>query len=73
MGFINMVNQEVKNYIQKINGFPNNFWGWGTEDTALQKRAEFYNKIISKFLVNDNSCKKEYLLRVNDINDRNPL
>lgn len=56
--------------IHNINGFPNNFWGWGAEDTALQKRAEFYNKIISKFLVNDNSCKKEYLLRFNDINDR---
>ena len=29
--------------IQKINGFPNNIWGWGTEDKALQNRAEFYN------------------------------
>ena len=29
--------------IHKINGFPNNIWGWGTEDKALQNRAEYYN------------------------------
>ena len=29
--------------IQKINGFPNDVWGWGTEDKALQNRTEYYN------------------------------
>ena len=29
--------------IHKINGFPNDVWGWGNEDKALQNRAEFYN------------------------------
>ena len=29
---------------QKINGFPNNFWGWGGEDDELLKRTKkFYN------------------------------
>lgn len=53
-----------------INGFPNNFWGWGAEDIALQKRAEFYKKNINKFLLNDNIDKSNYLIRFNDINDR---
>lgn len=56
--------------IFETNGFPNNFWGWGAEDTALQVRAEFTNKNISKFLLNDNSDKTKYLIRFNDIDDR---
>lgn len=53
-----------------INGFPNNFWGWGAEDTALQIRATFYKKNISKFLLNDKSDKSKYMKRFDDINDR---
>ena len=26
--------------IKKINGFPNNFWGWGGEDDAMRKRLK---------------------------------
>ena len=25
----------------KINGFPNNFWGWGGEDKAIRNRMCF--------------------------------
>jgi archaellum component FlaF (FlaF/FlaG flagellin family) len=33
----------------KINGFPNNFWGWGGEDDELLKRTKkFYDIIKSK-------------------------
>jgi hypothetical protein len=28
--------------IHKINGFPNDIWGWGAEDKALQNRSETY-------------------------------
>jgi hypothetical protein len=32
------------NMFEKINGFPNNFWGWGGEDDELLKRTKkFYN------------------------------
>lgn len=53
-----------------INGFPNNFWGWGAEDKALQVRADFFKKNISKFLLNDKKDKGMYLKRFDDINDR---
>lgn len=26
--------------VRKVNGFPNNFWGWGGEDDALRNRIE---------------------------------
>ena len=55
--------------IQKINGFPNDIWGWGSEDKALQNRAEFYN--IKKITLLTNKVEHpEYLLRFNDVNDR---
>ena len=55
--------------IQKINGFPNDIWGWGTEDKALQNRTEYYN--IKKITNLTNKIEHpEYLLRFNDIDDR---
>ena len=33
-----------KTMFEKINGYPNNFWGWGGEDDELYKRTKkFYN------------------------------
>jgi hypothetical protein len=26
--------------MRRINGYPNNFWGWGGEDDEMQKRCE---------------------------------
>ena len=56
--------------IHKINGFPNNIWGWGCEDKALQNRTEYYN--INKITNLTNKVEHpQYLLRFNDVNDRN--
>jgi len=55
--------------IHKINGFPNDIWGWGVEDKALQNRAEFFN--INKITLLTNKMERpEYILRFNDTDDR---
>ena len=55
--------------IHKINGFPNDVWGWGTEDKALQNRAEYYN--IKKITNLTNKVEHPlYLQRFNDVDDR---
>ena len=55
--------------IHAINGFPNNVWGWGTEDKALQNRSEYYN--INKITNLTNNMKHPlYLLRFNNVNDK---
>lgn len=54
----------------KINGFPNEIWGWGTEDKALQNRAEFKDINISKNILNSDSNKDQYFKIFNDVDDR---
>jgi hypothetical protein len=55
--------------IHTINGFPNDVWGWGAEDKALQNRAEYYN--IKKITNLTNKVEHPlYLHRFNDVNDR---
>jgi predicted glycosyltransferase involved in capsule biosynthesis len=58
---------------EKINGFPNNFWGWGVEDKALQNRAEYYDVNISKNITTDDEKRYNYFLRFDDIDDREKL
>ena len=60
-----------------INGFPNNIWGWGVEDKAIQNRVEFYKLNIEKNLKNpkdkvgaNNEVFQSYFKAFNDINDR---
>ena len=57
--------------IHKINGYPNDIWGWGSEDKALQNRGEFYNlKKTTIFLHHNKIRDDEYFKTFDDINDR---
>ena len=55
--------------IEKINGFPNDFWGWGIEDKALQNRSEFFN-INKKTNLTNKEKHPQFFKIFNDINDR---
>ena len=37
-----------KDVFEKINGFPNNYWGWGREDVCLLNRAKRQDILIDK-------------------------
>lgn len=56
--------------IFKINGFPNDIWGWGGEDSALQHRAIFHHLKKTTFLVTNRTDKSRFLTRFNDVKDR---
>ena len=49
-----------KNTFQKINGFPDNFWGWGVEDKALQNRAIFFDIKMSKYYKDNQKDKHDH-------------
>jgi len=55
---------------QKINGFPNNHWGWGHEDKNLKNRADFYEVHCDTFMETNNEKRNEYFLRFDDVDDR---
>ena len=59
-----------KNLFSKINGYPNNFWGWGVEDKALQNRVECMNIPIVKILYRNSINITDYITVKNDIDDR---
>ena len=54
----------------KINGFPNNHWGWGHEDKNLKNRADFYDIKCNTFIETNNKEQDKYFLIFNDVNDR---
>ncbi len=43
-----------------INGFPNNFWGWGVEDKAFQNRIESKNLEIKKSILRNRGDFTKY-------------
>jgi hypothetical protein len=59
-----------KKLFRKINGYPNNFWGWGVEDKALQNRVEFMHIPIKKILFRNSINIGDYFTVKNDIDDR---
>ena len=42
-------------YFTQVGGFPNNFWGWGVEDKALQNRVEYFQIPIKKIVLRNRS------------------
>jgi len=56
--------------IIKINGFPNNYWGWGVEDRALYNRAKYYGYNILFNIISRTSEAKKYFHIFENINDR---
>ena len=59
-----------RNVFIKINGFPNDIWGWGMEDICLQNRAEFSGVKITKNVIDDDKDRDEKFKVFNDISDR---
>ena len=55
---------------QKVNGFPNNYWGWGHEDKDLKNRADFHKVHCNTFMETNNEKRNEYFLRFDDVDDR---
>jgi len=54
------------------NGFPNNMWGWGVEDKALQNRVEFMNINVEKNIISSRTNPLEianFTIR-DDVNDK---
>jgi hypothetical protein len=60
----------------KMNGFPNDIWGWGAEDFALKERAKVFNIKTQKNIRADglklgyNIDENVYFKIFNNINDR---
>jgi hypothetical protein len=54
----------------KCNGYPNNFWGWGVEDKALQNRVELAGIPISKIFYHNSPELQQWFQIKNDVDDR---
>ena len=55
---------------QKINGFPNNYWGWGHEDKDLNNRVDFYDIEVKTFVTDTQTDRNKYFLEFKDVNDK---
>ena len=56
----------------KANGFPNNMWGWGVEDKALQNRVEIMNINVEKNIISSvtNPLEIENFTIRDDVKDK---
>lgn len=52
------------------NGYPNNFWGWGVEDKALQNRVELAGIPITKVFYHNSPELSNWFEIKNDVDDR---
>ena len=49
-------------HFKAVNGFPNNFWGWGIEDKAVQNRVEHRKIKIKKRFIRSEGKFNEYFI-----------
>jgi hypothetical protein len=56
--------------IHRCNGFPNDFWGWGVEDKALQNRCDFFGVLKKTTITNADPERENYFTIFNDVDDR---
>jgi len=54
----------------EINGFTNDYYGWGCEDKNLYNRATYFNKSIKRCIFTRDKNVNNYVKRFNDVNDR---
>jgi len=59
-----------KNIFQKVNGYSNNFWGWGGEDQDLQNRLKFNNVNIDRSVFFKRDKARKNIFIKDDYNDR---
>ena len=58
-------------HVFRINGFPNDIWGWGSEDGALRIRTEIFNlKFKPHFLVTTKERNDQHFRCFNDQQER---
>ena len=58
---------------EKINGFTNNYWGWGLEDRNLRNRARHYGINILTYMLDKCKTRNLYFKEFDDVKDRTPL
>ena len=56
--------------MHELNGFTNEYYGWGCEDRSLYNRAIYFNKKIIHGIFSNDKVVNYYLHRFNDVNDR---
>jgi hypothetical protein len=59
---------------QKVNGFSNLFWGWGSEDDDLYQRVLHHNLTVTRMFENEPSLSyvTQYIMLDHRIADPNP-
>jgi hypothetical protein len=56
--------------VQKLNGFPNTYWGWGVEDRAFYNRALYFRYTPKFHIFSKSEEAKEYFNVFDNVHDR---